>query len=62
MLLLGERGKPENPQKNLLETSREPTNSIHTIMTAGPGIEPGTHWWKVSALTTTASLLPKKAK
>ena len=27
-------------------------------MTAGPGIEPGTHWWKTSALTTTSTLLP----
>ena len=26
-------------------------------MTAGPGIEPGTHWWKASALTTTPTLL-----
>ena len=28
-------------------------------MTPGPGIEPGTHWWKASALTTTPTLLPK---
>ena len=27
-------------------------------MTPGPGIEPGTHWWEASALTTTPSLLP----
>ena len=27
-------------------------------MTPGPGIEPGTHWWKASALTTTPTLLP----
>ena len=27
-------------------------------MTAGPGIEPGPHWWKASALTTAPSLLP----
>jgi len=25
----GGRGKPENPEKNLSEQSREPTNSIH---------------------------------
>ena len=25
-------------------------------MTPGPGIEPGTHWWKASALTTTPTL------
>jgi len=26
-------------------------------MTPGLGIEPGTHWWKASALTTTPTLL-----
>ena len=26
-------------------------------MTPGPGIEPGTHWWKASALTTAGLLL-----
>ena len=29
-------------------------------MTPGPGIEPGTHWWKASALTTPPILLPLK--
>ena len=27
-------------------------------MTPGPGIEPGTHWWEPSALTTAPTLLP----
>jgi len=49
-MVFEERGKPEYPEKNLSEQSREPTNSVH--MTPGPGIEPGTHWWKASALTT----------
>ena len=26
-------------------------------MTPGPGIEPGTHWWKASTLTTAPTLL-----
>ena len=56
MLVFGERRKPENPEKNLSEQSREPTDSIH--MTAGPGIEPGTYWWKASAFTTKPTLLP----
>ena len=30
-------------------------------MTPGPGIEPGTHWWKASALTIAPSLLPWRA-
>ena len=29
MLVFGERGKPEYPEKNLLEQSREPTNTAH---------------------------------
>ena len=29
MLVFGERGKPEYPEKNLSEQSREPTNSTH---------------------------------
>ena len=31
-------------------------------MTPGPGIEPGTHWWEASALTTAPSLLPLKPR
>ena len=58
MLVFEERGQPEFPEKNLSEQSREPTNSPH--MTQGPGIEPGTHWWKASALTTAPTLLPNR--
>jgi len=29
MLVFEERGKPEYPEKNLLEQSREPTNLVH---------------------------------
>ena len=29
VLVYGERGKPEYPEKNLSEQSREPTNSVH---------------------------------
>jgi len=29
MLVFEERGKPEYPDKNLSEQSREPTNSVH---------------------------------
>ena len=31
-------------------------------MTPGAGIEPGTHWWKASALTTTPTLLPESKR
>ena len=27
-------------------------------MTPGPGIQPGTHWWEASALTTAPSPAP----
>jgi len=55
-LVFEELGKSEFPEKNLLEQSREPTNSAH--MTPGAGIEPGTHWWKVCPPTTAPTLLP----
>ena len=42
------RSKDENQQQT------QPTE----IMTPGPGIEPGPHWWKASVLTTVPSLLP----
>ena len=32
MLVLGERGKPKYPDKNLSEQRREPTNSVHIMM------------------------------
>jgi len=54
-MVFEKRGKPEFPEKNLSEQSREPINSAH--MTPGLGIEPGTHWWKASALTTAPTLL-----
>ena len=39
------RSKVENQQK------------LNPHMTPGPGIEPGTHWWKASALNTAPILL-----
>ena len=57
MLVFEERGKPEYPEKNLPEQSREPTtNSTH--MTPVPAIEPRPHRWEASVLTTAPSLLP----
>ena len=57
MLVFEKRGKQEYPEKNLSEQSREPTNST-PHMTPSAGIEPGTHWWKASVLTTAPTLLP----
>ena len=55
-----ERGKPEYPEKNLSEREEKRTNNkLNPHTTAGPGIEPGTHWWEARALTTAPSLLPQ---
>jgi len=51
-----ERGKPEYPEKNLLEQGREPT--LDSTLTPSLGIDLGPHWWERSALTTAPSLLP----
>ena len=50
MLVFEERGKPEYPEKNLSEQSREPTNSAHLRRRVRES-NPGPHWWKASALT-----------
>ena len=57
MLVFVERGKPEDPWKNLYEEGREPTNSAH--MTPRPEIEPGPRAlrWKARVITTAPTLL-----
>ena len=50
MVVFEERGKPEYP-----EQGRATNNKLNPHMTPGPGIEPGTHWWEASALTTVPS-------
>ena len=57
MLIFVEGGKPENPEKNPRSKART-NNKLNPHMTPGPGIEPGTHWWEASALTTAPTLLP----
>ena len=53
------RGKPDYPEKSLLEQRREPTaNSTHIIMMSTPGFEPRPRWLGASALTTAPSLAP----
>ena len=56
MLVFGEGGKPENPEKNP-RSREENQHKLNPLMASGPGIEPGPHWWEASALTTTPSLL-----
>ena len=50
-------GKTEVPREKPLG-ARKRTNKLNPHMTPGPGIEPRTHWWEASALTTAPSLLP----
>ena len=59
MLGFEKRGKPDYPEKNLLEQRREPiTNSTHIIMASTPGFVPRPRWWGTTALTTAPSLAP----
>ena len=51
MLIFVEGGKPENPEKTLGARTRT-NNKLNPLMTPGPGIEPGPHWWEASAITT----------
>ena len=57
MLVFGEGGKPENPEKNT-RSREENQRKLNPLMASGPGIKPRLHWWEASALTTTPSLLP----
>ena len=56
MLVFEERGKPEYPEKNLLEQGQETNNKLSPHMMPSLGVEPGPHWWEASALTTAPSL------
>ena len=60
MLLFEEREKPGYPEKNILQQSREPTNSTHIIimMRIIRGTEPRPHRWEASAVTTVTSHQP----
>ena len=59
MLVFVERGKPEYPEKKPPGARARTNNKLNPNMTPSPGIEPGSHWWEASALTTAPSLLPK---
>ena len=48
------------PGEKPLGASTRTNNKLNPHMTPGPGVEPGPHWWKASALTTAPSLLPTK--
>ena len=46
------------PGEKPLRVEKRTNNKLNPHMTPGPGIEPETHWWEGSALTTVPSLLP----
>ena len=51
-------GKTGVPGEKPLGAEKRTNNKLNPHMTSSPGIEPGPHWWKESALTTAPSLLP----
>ena len=53
----GER-KTGVPGEKPLGAEKRTNNKLNPHMTSSPGIEPGPHWWKASALTTAPSPLP----
>ena len=44
--------------RKILRVRTRTNNKLNPHMTPGPGIEPGSHWWEMSALTTAPFLLP----
>ena len=52
------RGENRSSRRKTSRSRVENQQTQSTYMTPVPGIEPGTHRWKASALTTTPTLLP----
>ena len=48
--------KTGEPGDKTLRAKTRTYNKLVSHMTAGPGIEPGSHWWETSALTTASFL------
>ena len=47
------------PGEKPLRAGTRTNNKLNPHMMPSLGIEPGPHWWEVSALTTVPSLLPQ---
>ena len=52
------REENRSTRRKTLGARTRTNNKLNPHMTPGPGIEPGPHWWKASALTTAPSLPP----
>ena len=59
MLVFTKRGKPNYPEKNLLEPGQDQQQPQPTFEAIGPRIEAGTHWcvWGVGGRLTVLSTL-----
>ena len=51
-------GKTGVPREKPLGAEKRTNNKLNPHMTSSPGIEPGPHWWKASALTTALTTAP----
>ena len=56
------REEKRRTRRKTLGARTRTNNKLNLLMTPGPGIEPGPHWWEASAITTAPSLLPKKER
>jgi len=50
------REKNRRTRRKTLGAMVQTNNKLNPLMTPGPGIEPGTHWWEASTLTTAPTL------
>ena len=55
-----EEEEEEEEEDNGAGAGTRTNNKLNPHLTASPGIEPGPHWWKASALTTAPSLLSQQ--
>ena len=47
------RGENRSTRRKTSRSKERTNNKLNPHMTPGPSIEPGSHWWEASALTTT---------
>jgi len=52
------REENQRTRRKTLGARERTNNKLNPHMTPGPGIEPGTHWWEASALTTAPTPAP----
>ena len=57
-MLVLRRGENRSTWRKTSRSRVENQQQTQPTYDAGPGIEPGPHWWEASALTTAPSLLP----